>query len=158
MTDQATIAAVRQSVTVPLTPERAYDLFVDEFDSWWPKGSHTVADATGVVLEAREGGRWGELDARREFSPWGRVLEAQRPNRILLAWQLDPEFKFDPDAARQTEVEVTFAAEGESSTVVTLEHRGFAVWGERGAAMRDSVSSEGGWTALLNAYAALAER
>jgi hypothetical protein len=156
MTEQATIAAARRSVTVPLTPERAYDLFVDEFDSWWPKGSHTVAGATGVVLEAREGGRWGELDAQGEFSPWGGVLAAQRPNRILLAWQLDPNFEFDPDAARQTEVEVTFAAEGESSTLVTLEHRGFAVWGERGAAMRDSVSSEGGWTALLNAYAELA--
>jgi len=155
MTDQATIAAARRSVTVPLTPERAYDLFVDEFDSWWPKGSHTVAGATAVVLEAREGGRWGELDAQGEFSPWGSVLAAQRPNRILLAWQLDPNFEFVPDAARQTEVEVTFAAEGGSSTLVTLEHRGFAVWGERGAAMRDSVSSEGGWTALLNAYAEL---
>ena len=158
MTDQATIAAARRSVTVPLTPERAYDLFVDEFDSWWPKGSHTVAGATAVVLEAREGGRWGELDAQGEFSPWGSVLAAQRPNRILLAWQLDPNFEFVPDAARQTEVEVTFAAEGGSSTLVTLEHRGFAVWGERGAAMRDSVSSEGGWTALLNAYAELTRR
>ena len=118
MTDQATIEAARQSVTVPLTPERAYDLFVDEFDSWWPKGSHTVADATGVVLEAREGGRWGELDAQGEFSPWGSVLAAQRPDRILLAWQLDPDFKFDPDTARRTEVEVTFTAEGESSTLV----------------------------------------
>ena len=155
MTDQATIAAARQSVSVPLTPEHAYDLFVDEFDSWWPKGSHTVAGATGVVLEAREGGRWGELDAQGEFSPWGSVLAAQRPDRILFAWQLDPDFEFDPDTARQTEVEVTFAAEGESSTVVTLEHRGFGVWGERGAAMRDSVGSEGGWTALLNAYAEL---
>jgi uncharacterized protein YndB with AHSA1/START domain len=157
MTDQSTIAAVRQSVTVPLTPDRAYDLFVDEFDSWWLKGSHTVAGATEAVLEGREGGRWGELDAQGEFSPWGSVLAAQRPNRILLAWQLDPEFNFDPDPTKQTEVEVTFVAEGESRTLVTLEHRGFAVWGEPGAAMRDSVSSEGGWTALLNAYAALAE-
>lgn len=157
MTDQATIAAARQSVTVPLTQERAYDLFVDEFDSWWPKGSHTTADATRVVLEARPEGRWGEVDAKGEFSPWGRVLAAERPDRILLAWQLDPDFDFDPDIARQTEVEVTFVADAESSTVVTLEHRGFGVWGERGVGMRDSVSAEGGWTALLNAYAALAE-
>jgi len=158
MTDQATIPAARQSVVVPLSPERAFDLFVDEFDSWWPKGSHTVADATGVVLEARAGGRWGELDAQGEFSPWGSVLAAERPGRLLLGWQLDPECKFDPDTAKQTEVEVTFAAEGESSTRVTLEHRGFEVWGGRGAGMRDSVGAEGGWRALLNAYAELAKR
>ena len=156
MTDQATTSVARATMTVPLTPERAFDLFVDEFDSWWPKGSHTVADATGVVLEARADGRWGELDAQGKFKPWGRVVSAERPNRLVLAWQLDPDFEFDPDPARQTEVEVTFATEGESTTRVTLEHRGFEVWGERGVAMRDSVGSEGGWAALLKAYAGLA--
>jgi hypothetical protein len=30
--NMTTTAAARQSVTVPLTPERAFDLFVDEFD------------------------------------------------------------------------------------------------------------------------------
>ena len=83
-------------------------------------------------------------------------MSAERANRLLLAWQLAPDFEFDPDPARQTEVEVTFAAEGESTTRVTLEHRGFEVWGERGVAMRDSVGSEGGWAALLKAYAGLA--
>ena len=157
MTDAATVA--RHSVSVPLTPERAYDLFVDQFDAWWPKGSHTTtADVAAVLLEARADGRWGELDGQGGFSPWGRVLAADRPRRLLLAWQLDPEFKFDPDRAMQTEVEVTFEPEGDVSTRVTLEHRGFEVWGERGAAMRDSVASEGGWTELLRLYAQLAGR
>jgi hypothetical protein len=48
---------------------------------------------------------------------------------------------------------VTFAAE-DDGTRVTLEHRGFEVWGEKGAAMRDSVSSDGGWRGLLEGYAA----
>ena len=39
-------------------------------------------------------------------------------------------------------------------TVVTLEHRGFEVLGERGPAVRDSVSSPGGWVDLLATYAA----
>ena len=86
------------------------------------------------------------------------MLACEPPHRIVMAWQIDPDFKFDPDPARQTEVEVTFDAEGESSTRVTLEHRGFEVWGERGPAMRDSVSSEDGWAGLLGMYAALTRR
>ena len=79
------------------------------------------------------------------------MLEIDRPNRILLAWQLTPEWKYDPDPASATEVEVTFEAE-QDQTRVTLEHRGFEIHGEDGAAMRESVSSEGGWPALLELY------
>ena len=39
------------------------------------------------------------------------MLEIDRPNRILLAWHLTPEWRYDPDAAKATEVEVTFIAE-----------------------------------------------
>ena len=148
-------ATSKHTVTVPVPPERAFDLFVDDFDGWWPKGSHTTAgEAQAVLLEAQPEGRWGELDAQGGFHPWGRVLAAERPHRLLLAWQLDPDFKYDQDAGMQTEVEVTFAADGDSSTRVTLEHRGFEVWGERGAAMRDSVDSEGGWKELVDLYVA----
>jgi hypothetical protein len=77
-----------------------------------------------------------------------------RPARILLAWQLSPRFEFDPDTARQTEVELSFEAEGDGATRVTLEHRGFDVHGEAGAGMRESVA--GGWAELLDLYAARA--
>jgi uncharacterized protein YndB with AHSA1/START domain len=81
------------------------------------------------------------------------VLAVERPARILLAWHLSPSFAFDPDPARATEVEVTFVARGERSTMVTLEHRGFEVHGDAAAPMRDSVSAEGGWPDLLRLYA-----
>ena len=83
------------------------------------------------------------------------MREVDRPERILLAWHLTPEWKFDPDPAKATEVEVAFAAE-EDATRVTLEHRGFDVHGDAGAAMRESVSSDGGWSSLLEMYRAAA--
>jgi uncharacterized protein YndB with AHSA1/START domain len=156
MTEQAT-AAAHQSVTVPLGPERAFELFTDRFDEWWPhEGTHSLTEAESFVLEPRPDGRWGELASDGSFQPWGRVLAVDRPNRILLAWQLTPDFGYDPDPGLQTEVEVTFAPEGDGTTRVTLEHRGFEVWGEKGAAMRESVSSEGGWRGLLERYSAQA--
>ncbi len=106
---------------VPLDPDAAFELFTDRFGEWWPKDSHHIseADAAEVFLEPREGGRWYERAEDGSECDWGHVLEIDRPNRILLAWQLTPEWKFDPDPAKATEVEVTFDAE-ENGTRVTL--------------------------------------
>jgi len=148
-----TTEAVTHSVLVPLEADEAFALFTDRFSDWWPKDSHHIADADAadVFLEPREGGRWYERSEDGQECDWGRVLEVDRPNRILLAWQLTPQFDFDPDPANGTEVEVTFDAE-ENGTRVTLEHRGFEVHGEAGAAMRESVGGEGGWATLMELY------
>jgi uncharacterized protein YndB with AHSA1/START domain len=140
-------------VLVPLDRERAFELFTDRFAEWWPKHSHHIADAdaSDVVVEPREGGRWYERAEDGSECEWGHVKEIARPSRILFAWQLTPEWKFDPDPAKGTEVEVTFVAE-DGGTRVTLEHRGFEVHGEAGAAMRESVSSDEGWRQLLELY------
>jgi uncharacterized protein YndB with AHSA1/START domain len=153
MTQEATLPAVRHSVTVPLSRERAFTLFVEEFDSWWPKDTHHTGDrpAAQVFIEARPGGRWFERDDEGGEEDWGRVLSVERPALILLAWQLSPRFRFDPDPSHQTEVEVSFEAEDEGRTRVTLEHRGFEVHGKDGAGMRESV--DGGWPELLGAFA-----
>jgi uncharacterized protein YndB with AHSA1/START domain len=154
MTEQATTAAVQQAVTVPLSQDRAFELFVDRFEDWLPNdGSHSLTDAGAFVLEPHEDGRWGEEDREGNYLPWGRVLSVDRPARILLGWQLSPKFEYDADPARQTEVEVTFEPAGDG-TRVTLEHRGFDVWGEPGAEMRGSV--EGGWGTLLDRFAEVA--
>jgi uncharacterized protein YndB with AHSA1/START domain len=148
-----TTEAVTHSVLVPLEPGAAFELFTDRFGDWWPKESHHIgeADAADVFLEPREGGRWYERAEDGSECDWGRVLEIDRPNRILLAWQLTPEWKYDPDPASATEVEVTFEAE-QDQTRVTLEHRGFEVHGGAGAAMRESVGGDGGWRSLMELY------
>ena len=148
-----TMEAVSHSVRVPLAPEAAFELFADRFTDWWPKDSHHIADIETVeaFLEAREGGRWYERAEDGTECDWGYVRELDRPERILLAWHLTPDWNFDPDPARATEVEVTFTREGEG-TRVTLEHRGFEVHGEAGAAMRRSVDADGGWPSLLALY------
>jgi uncharacterized protein YndB with AHSA1/START domain len=155
MTEQATTEVLRQSVTVPLSQESAFELFVDQFSEWWPLSSHHIGQRPAVqaIIEPHAGGRWFERDEARAECDWGRVLAVERPRRILLGWQLSPTFEYDPDPARATEVEVTFEAQGEASTRVTVEHRGFEVHGEAAAAMRDSVAGEGGWAQLLGLYA-----
>jgi uncharacterized protein YndB with AHSA1/START domain len=150
---EKTMDAVTTSVVVPLPPDQAFELFTDRFSEWWPKDSHHIgeADAAEVFLDARPGGRWYERAEDGTECDWGRVLEIDRPHRILMAWQLSPEWKFDPDRQNATQVEVTFDAE-ESQTRVTLTHTGFEVHGDAGAAMRESVGGDGGWTQLMGLY------
>jgi uncharacterized protein YndB with AHSA1/START domain len=154
MTEQTTLSA-QTTVTVRATPERAFDVFANGFAGWWPLDSHHIGeqDAVDVVIEPRPGGRWYERAANGTECEWGFVTAYEPPHRLVLAWHLNPDFDFDPDPAHATEVEVTFEPDGEH-TVVTLEHRGFEVLGERGPEVRDSVSSPGGWVGLLESYAA----
>jgi uncharacterized protein YndB with AHSA1/START domain len=153
MTEQTTLSATT-TVTVRATPERAFETFTAGFAAWWPLDSHHIGrqDAVDVVIEPHPGGRWYERAVDGTECDWGFVTAYEPPRRVVLAWHLNPDWDFDPDPARATEVEVTFEPDGED-TVVTLEHRGFEVLGERAIEVRDSVSRPGGWVDLLNAYA-----
>jgi uncharacterized protein YndB with AHSA1/START domain len=145
---------VRRSVSVPLDQEAAFDLFALRFADWWPLDSHHIgADpAVTAVIEPRAGGRWFERAQDGSECDWGFVKSWDPPARLLLGWQLSARFDFDPNRDLATEVEVTFEPEGDG-TRVTLEHRGFEALGDDGQAIRDAVSSDGGWQSLLAMYA-----
>ena len=50
-----------------------------------------------------------------------RLLTWDPPQRVVFGWHLGPEWKYNPDPALSTEVEVRFIAEG-TGTRVELEH------------------------------------
>ena len=141
MTEVATIAPVRKTLSVNCSPERAFEVFTAEVGSWWPTKTHSIHKdgVTGVILEQHEGGELYELaEGRREH--WARVTAWEPPMRLVLAWHVDP------DRAGPTEVEVTFTPEG-AGTRVVLEHRNWEAAGEGAETMRDNY--EGGWDVVL---------
>ncbi|HET8950410.1 MAG TPA: SRPBCC family protein [Solirubrobacteraceae bacterium] len=150
---EETIAPVRRSVVVRAPLERAFEVFTSGFASWWPSSHSVVEGGYGTaIIEPAEGGRWYERGSTGAECVWGHVLAWEPPSRVLLSWHLDEEWRVDPDAARASEVEVTFTPEGDG-TRVTLEHRGF----ERragGAEIASEVAKGGGWGSLLETYAA----
>jgi uncharacterized protein YndB with AHSA1/START domain len=158
MTEQATANAVRHTLTVPIAPDRAFRLFTEEIGSWWPADTHTLSDGPFTeVFETREGGRWYELAEDGTESTVATMIVWEPPHRLVMAWQLTPEWKFEPDLERATQVEVSFQEEG-AGTRVTLEHRGFEAYGEAGTGMREEVSGEQGWPVLMKRYAEAAAR
>jgi uncharacterized protein YndB with AHSA1/START domain len=147
-------APVRKSVQVAATPEHAFEVFTARFDRWWPR-SHSIGDSPlkHAVIEPRVGGRWyGALENGTE-QPWGEVLAWDPPRRLVLAWRIGADWRYDADLL--TEVEVTFTPQGDQ-TRVDLEHRHLERMGEKAEGARAQFDSEGGWTGLLRMYAEFA--
>jgi uncharacterized protein YndB with AHSA1/START domain len=150
-------APVRKSVRVGAQPQRAFKIFIDGMGRWWPKSHHIgAADLDALVIEPKAGGRWYERGVDGSECDVGRVLIWEPPARLVLAWQLTADFKFD--AGLITEVEVRFIAEGANATRVELEHRNLERYGERADGFRTTIDSTEGWSGLLQLFKQTAEQ
>lgn len=145
-------APVRRSVTVKASQQKAFEVFTSGFGRWWP-ASHCIGSSPlkTAVIEPRVGGRWYETGEDGRECQWGEVLAWEPPSRVLLAWRIGADWKYDPQLL--TEVEVRFVPLGEAGTRVELEHRLLENYGERAAAASERLDSEGGWQSLLAIYA-----
>ena len=145
--------AVRRSVTVPLGPERAFQLFAGRMNAWWPREHHLgEAELADVVIEPHEGGRWYEVGADGSQCQWGEVKLWDPPGRLILVWQIGADWRFDPTL--DTEVEVHFVPAG-TETRVELEHRGLDRYGDAAEKMRLVFEAPDGWQETLERYASL---
>ncbi len=145
-------APVRKQLVVEASPEHAFDVFTAGFSKWWPASHHIGAAAyRAAVIEPREGGRWFEIGEDGSECDWGDVLTWEPPVRLVLAWRLGADWKYDKNLL--TEIEVKFTAEG-ARTRIDFEHRKLENWGLAAAQARDAIDSEGGWGGLLGMYAA----
>jgi len=148
-------AAIRKTLMVRATPEKAFQVFTAGFGDWWPKthylGSSPLKTA---VIEPGVGGRWYSLHEDGAEILWGDVLAWEPPARLLLAWRITSEWAYDPNLL--TEVEVRFTAIGENQTRVDFEHRGLERFGDSDAADRTRVSMDGGWGMILESFQAAA--
>jgi uncharacterized protein YndB with AHSA1/START domain len=149
-------APVKRSVLVKANVERSFTAFTSNIGRWWPR-THSIGSTpqADVILERQAGGRWYELGADGAECEWGKVLVWEPPTRLILAWQIDADWKYDPTLV--TEVEVTFTALAGGETRVDLEHRNLERYGDRAARVRDAIGSEGGWQGILKSFAANAE-
>ena len=148
------IAPLRFEVQVKAPPARAFEAFTRDIGRGWPKGKTPAAlPHETLTIEPKVGGRWFERDAEGTDRDWGKVLVWEPPGRLVLGWQLDPSFRFDPSLL--LEVEVGFAATADGGTRVTLEHRDLHRFGE--AAEKTAASLSGGWPTRLHDFANFAD-
>jgi uncharacterized protein YndB with AHSA1/START domain len=154
MTTQQAGNSVRESIVVNAPAERAFKVFTEDMQSWWPKDHHILeGELAEMVVEARPGGRIYDLGTDGSTCQWARVLAYEPPERFVFSWDISLDWKIETDLERTSEVEVRFVPEGENRTRVELEHRHIDRHGDGWERMRDAVGSPNGWLVGLKAFA-----
>ena len=159
MSTQAEQTSIRTSIVVEAPLERAFAVFVDDFDSIKPREHNMLgADIAETVFEPRVGGHIYDRGVDGSECRWARVLAYEPPDRVVFSWDISPRWQIESDPERASEVEVRFVSETAERTRVELEHRNLDRHGEGWERERDGVGGEGGWPLYLQRYAELLKR
>ncbi len=132
------------SFTVDCSPEHAFEVWTTKASAWWP-ADHTISreKAITVTFEPRPAGRVYERTADGTEHEWGQVVAWEPPHRLVYIWHMPT------GAANPTEVEITFTADGDATTVA-IEHRG---WERFGAdAEKRRAANRTGWEDVIPTY------
>jgi uncharacterized protein YndB with AHSA1/START domain len=150
MTLRIAVAPVRKRTRVNADPSRAFEVFTAGMTRWWPR-EHSInkSPIQDIILEPRVGGRWMERGEDGSECQWGKVLAWEPPARLVLAWQINAQWQYDPELV--TEVEVRFSQDGDG-TLVEVEHR-LDGYGEAAEQMRQVFDGPAAWQGTLQRFA-----
>ena len=148
---------IRKSIVVNTGVERAFALFIDQFDAIKPREHNLLSvPIAETVFEPRAGGRVYDVGVDGSRCEWSRVLAYEPPSRVVISWDIGPTWQLEADPAKTSEVEVRFIAESDDRTRVELEHRHLDRHGEGWQAVADGVDGDAGWPLYLSRYGDLA--
>jgi uncharacterized protein YndB with AHSA1/START domain len=154
MTVQAPATSVTKSIVVHAPVERAFHVYTQEMQSWWPEDHHILdAPLARMVFEPEAGGRIYDVGTDGSECQWARVLAYEPPTRVVFSWDINLQWQIETDLERTSEIEVRFIAEAGDRTRVELEHRNLDHHGEGWEAMAAAVGSPDGWGRGLERFA-----
>jgi uncharacterized protein YndB with AHSA1/START domain len=156
MSAQAQDTSVRTSIVVEAPIERAFWVFTEDFGSFKPPEHNLLGvEIAETVFEPREGGHVYDRGVDGSECRWARVLAYEPPSRVVISWDISPQWQVETDLEKTSEVEVRFVAEAPERTRVLLEHRHLERHGEGWEGVREGVAGEQGWPLYLKRFAAL---
>jgi uncharacterized protein YndB with AHSA1/START domain len=154
MSTQAQATSVRTEIVVDAPIERAFRVFVEDFDRIKPREHNLLAvDIAETVFEPRVGGHIYDRGVDGSECRWARVLAYEPPDRIVFSWDISPYWQPETDLEKTSEVEVRFIAETPERTRLELEHRNIDRHGDGWEGARDGVGAPDGWPLYLQRYA-----
>ncbi len=154
MSTQAQAASVRTQIVVEAPLERAFRVFVDDFDAIKPREHNMLAvEIAETVFEPRAGGQIYDRGVDGSECRWARVLAFEPPHRLVFSWDISPQWQLEPDLESTSEVEVRFIPETPERTRIELQHRNLDRHGEGWEGLRDGVASPDGWPLYLRRFA-----
>ena len=156
MSTQTTGTVVHASIVVDAPLERAFAVFTQDFGKFKPPEHNMLGvEIAETVFEPRVGGHLYDRGVDGSECRWARVLAYEPPHRVVLSWDISPQWQIETDPARTSEWEVRFVAENPTRTRVEIDHRNLDRHGEGWEAVRDGVGHEQGWPLYLSRFAAV---
>jgi uncharacterized protein YndB with AHSA1/START domain len=154
MTEQATATSVETSIVVDAPIEEAFSVFTEGIGTWWPPEYNLLeVDIAERIFEPRVGGQVCDRGVDGSECHWARVLAYEPPNRVVISWDISPQWQIETDHAKTSEVEILFVSEAPDRTRVDVEHRHIDRHGDGWESLRDSVGSDGGWPGCVRRFA-----
>ena len=151
MSSRASETVIRQSIVVEAPIERAFRVFIEDFDRIKPREHNLLGvEIAQTVFEPRVGGHIVDRGVDGSECRWARVLAYEPPGRVVFSWDISPRWQLETDPERASEVEVRFIAETPERTRVELEHRNLDRHGDGWEAV--SVGVDAGWPLYLGRY------
>lgn len=147
------VAPIVVTVSVPVPPAEAFAAFTDGMRDWWPeKHGFSGAPLAHIGFAPQVGALWAERAEDGTGMTWGRVLDIEAPNRVLLSWELTADWRTTDGPAGGSEIECVFTDRGQT-TEVTLTHRALGRHADGAGRMREAMSSDAeGWPHLMRAF------
>ena len=154
MTAPAEATSIRHEVVVEAPIERAFSVFTKGFGSFKPPDHNMLGvDIAETVFELREGGHVYDRGVDGSECRWARVLAYEPPNRVVISWDISPQWQIETDLEKTSEVDVRFISEAPDRTRVELEHRNLDRHGDGWEAVREGVDGDAGWPLYLHRFA-----
>ena len=144
-------APIRKTITVPLRPDAAFDLFTDKLGDWWPVETHSISGGQGkrpkaVKVDKKKGGHVTETTADGKAARWATITRWEQGKAFGLSWYVG---RHEEEA---TDIMVIFTPI-DTGTRVDLVHDGFHRLGETAAAQHQNYKT--GWNLVfVQRYAA----
>ena len=157
MSTPASATSIRHEIVVQAPIERAFSVFTTGFGSFKPPEHNMLGvEIAETVFEPHVGGDVYDRGVDGSVCRWARVLAFEPPQRVVISWDISPQWQIETDPSKTSEVEVQFIAEAPNRTRVELEHRAIDRHGDGWEAVREGVDSEGGWPTYLRRFADVA--
>jgi hypothetical protein len=140
------IEPIKKELIVEASQATAFKVFTEKIALWWPATHHIgKTPMTDIIIEPGVKGRWYSKHEDGSEAEVGYVIQWSPNGLIVLAWQVNGDFKYDPELV--TEVEVQFIPEGPKTTRVKFEHKNIDLIGGNKAESMDQ-----GWGMILELY------
>ncbi len=135
---------IHKTTQVPLSPQDAFDLFLEGLDTWWPKDSHaTLGPDAKLVVEARKSGKITEVGPDGTENLWGRIIAWEPGKYLAFTW-------FPEDNEEDATVVAVSFHRTDIGTRLELTHGDSEVLGDAADAV--STSYLIGWDLVLGSY------